>query len=154
MLRNRTKLRVLSMEPKSGGNYSISDLAREFDVTPRAIRFYEEKGLLEPVRRGNTRIFSAADRVKLKLILRGKRLGLSLEESRDIIGMYEPQTDNTRQLQTLLEKIHQKRAMLELQKKEINSMLRDLKNTEAICLDALPDSIRIESETKGSRNKR
>lgn len=117
--------------------YSISDLAREFEITPRTIRFYEEKGLITPERKGSARVFSAADRVRLKLILRGKRIGFSLEESRDIIEMYEPETANTRQLESLLGKIHEKRAQLEQQKKEINNMLKDLKKTESSCLDSL-----------------
>ena len=117
--------------------YSISELAREFEVTPRAIRFYEEKGLLCPGRNGSTRVFSPADRVRLKLILRGKKIGFSLEESRDIIELYEPETANTRQLESLLRKIQEKRIQLEQQKKEINTMLKDLKKTEAVCLTAL-----------------
>lgn len=117
--------------------FSISDLAREFDITPRTIRFYEEKGLITPQRKGSVRVFSSADRVRLKLILRGKRIGFSLEESRDIIEMYEPETANTRQLESLLNKIHEKRTVLELQKKEINNMLKDLKKTESSCLDSL-----------------
>jgi len=117
--------------------YSISDLAREFEVTPRTIRFYEEKGLITPDRKGNARVFSPADRVRLKLILRGKRIGFSLDESRDIIEMYEPETANTRQLESLLGKIHEKRVLLEQQKKEINTMLKDLKKTESICMESL-----------------
>ncbi len=117
--------------------YSISDLAREFGITPRTIRFYEEKGLLLPGRNGSTRVFSPADRVRLKLILRGKKIGFSLEESRDIIEMYQPETANTRQLESLLQKIQEKRVQLEQQKKEINTMLKDLKKTETICLNAL-----------------
>jgi DNA-binding transcriptional MerR regulator len=120
--------------------YSISELAKEFEVTTRTLRFYEEKGLLNPGRQGIKRIFSAADRIRLKLILRGKRLGFSLDESSDIIGMYEPETENNRQLEMLLNKIREKRTFLEQQKKEINSMLKDLRNTETICLDALSES--------------
>ena len=78
-------------------SFSISELAREFDVTTRTIRFYEEKGMLAPERRGQTRIFSHADRVRLELILRGKRIGMSLIESREIIEMYDPASDNSEQ---------------------------------------------------------
>lgn len=119
--------------------YSISELSQEFDITPRTIRFYEEKGLLFPGRKGRTRLFSASDRVRLKLILRGKKIGFSLDESRDIIEMYEPETDNTRQLENLLLKIQEKRLLLEQRKKEINTMLKDIKKTESICLSALDD---------------
>jgi len=112
--------------------YSISELAREFGITPRAIRFYEEKGLLSPQRNGSARIFNAADRVRLVLILRGKRIGFSLEESRDIIDMYEPETANTHQLESLLNKLHEKRLLLERQKKEINVMISDLKKRKTL----------------------
>ena len=117
--------------------YSISDLASEFQVTARAIRFYEEKGLLKPKRSGSARIFSANDRVKLKLILRGKSLGLSLDESRDIIDMYDPKSANMKQLKMLLSKIHGRQSLLEKQRKEINAMLKDLRAAEANCKNAM-----------------
>ncbi|NIW86644.1 MAG: MerR family transcriptional regulator, partial [Gammaproteobacteria bacterium] len=69
--------------------YSIGDLAREFDVTPRTIRFYEDQGLLSPARSGQNRVYTARDRTRLKLILRGKRLGFSLSEIRDILDLYD-----------------------------------------------------------------
>ena len=72
----------------SSGSYSITDLSREFFVTPRTLRFYEEKGLLNPKRSGKNRIYSAGDRTRLRLILRGRQLGLSLEESAEVIGLY------------------------------------------------------------------
>ena len=78
--------------------YSISQLSKEFEVTTRTIRHYEELGLLSPARRGQTRVYSPADRTRLKLILRGKRLGLSLDDSREIIDMYEPGKTNIDQL--------------------------------------------------------
>ena len=139
------------MAATSSHNYSISDLAQEFNITTRTLRFYEEKGLLTPTRRGTVRVYSSADRVKLKLILRGKRLGFNLEESRDIISMYEPATGNTRQLESLLEKISIKQALLEQRKKEIDLMLNDLLQTESICLDALPSKRRraVGSSTSG-----
>ena len=120
--------------------YSITDLSREFDVTTRTIRFYEEKGLLKPKRKGQTRVFSASDRVNLKLILRGKRLGLSLEDSRSIIEMYDPQHGNVKQLQKLINKIREKRSQLEQQLQDIESMMLDLKDSEEKCLTALAES--------------
>lgn len=117
--------------------YSISDLANEFDITTRTIRFYEEKGLLNPERNGQTRIFSAADRVKLKLILRGKRLGIPLEESKAIIEMYDPEHGNVEQLQRLIRKIRENRAQLEQQLHDIEVMMLDLKDAEENCLKAL-----------------
>jgi DNA-binding transcriptional MerR regulator len=118
-------------------HYTISDLATEFDVTTRTIRFYEEKGLLTPERRGTSRLFSAADRVKLKLILRGKRLGLSLEEGREIIEMYDPEHGNVDQLQKLIDKIREKKQFLENQLLDIETMLGDLRNWESQTINAL-----------------
>lgn len=117
--------------------YTISELAAEFDITTRSIRFYEEKGLLKPLRQGQNRVYSAADRTKLRLILRGKRLGFSLEESRDIIEMYDPQRDNSPQLQRLIDKIRDKREMLQRQLRDIETLLQDLDEAESNCLDAL-----------------
>ncbi|WP_159269406.1 MerR family transcriptional regulator [Zhongshania aliphaticivorans] len=121
--------------------YSISDLASDFDVTTRTIRFYEEKGLLNPQRNGQTRIYSPADRIKLKLILRGKRLGLSLEESKDIIEMYHPEHDNSPQLLKLIEKIRERRRLLEQQHKQqlqdLEDMIDELNEAEERCQEAL-----------------
>jgi DNA-binding transcriptional MerR regulator len=121
----------------SGPTYKISDLASEFSITPRALRFYEEKGLLSPSRRGQTRLYSPADRTRLKLLLRGKRLGLSLEESADIIGMYDPQHGNRAQLEKLLEATRSRKDDLRRQLKELRSMIRDLEASEARTLEAL-----------------
>lgn len=123
--------------PDTAPTFTISDLAKEFDITTRTIRFYEEKNLLCPARKGNTRIYTAADRVKLKLILRGKRLGLTLEESADIIGMYNPSQNNVEQLQTLIAKIREKKAQLTQQRQDLDVMLLDLQDAEEKCLDAL-----------------
>lgn len=117
--------------------YSISDLSQEFDVTTRTIRFYEEAGLLTPARNGQTRIYSDEDRVKLKLILRGKRLGFSLAESRELINMYDPDSDNTRQLNALLAKIQARREQLERQLEDIQLLQAELDAAEERCRDAL-----------------
>lgn len=82
--------------------YSISDLSKEFDITTRSIRFYEDQGLLKPKRRGQTRIYSLKDRVRLKLILRGKRLGFSLAETRRLFELYDADKSSTSQLNTML----------------------------------------------------
>ena len=87
--------------------YSISQLAKEFEITPRSIRHYEDMGLLSPARRGQTRVYTPADRTRLRLILRGKRLGLTLEDSREIIDMYEPGKTNVDQLKKLIDAIQQ-----------------------------------------------
>ena len=130
------------MSPRT---WSISELAREFDITPRTIRFYEEKGLLTPDRKGQTRLFRHSDRVRLKLILRGKRCGLTLEESRDIIGMYEPGQNNAEQLNSLLGKIAERRAILHTQLADIRVMMKELDTVQARCEQALKA---IEEEAK------
>lgn len=113
--------------------FSISDLASEFDVTTRTIRFYEEKGLLNPKREGTRRVYGAADRTKLRLILRGKRLGLSLDESAEIILMYGSPGNNRKQLQSLIAKIREKRAELKRQKIDLEAMLKELAAAEDKC---------------------
>ncbi|MBO78838.1 MAG: MerR family transcriptional regulator [Gammaproteobacteria bacterium] len=110
--------------------YSIRDLSRDFDVTTRTLRFYEEKGLLEPERLGQKRLYTAADRVRLKLILRGKRLGFSLDESAELIAMYDPESNNAPQLQALIDKIQAQRQRVEEQQRYIELMLKDLKDWE------------------------
>lgn len=118
--------------------YSIGELARELDITTRTIRFYEDIGLLTPARRGQTRVYSPADRVRLKLILRGKRLGLSLAESRELIDLYNPGNNNNQtQLHALLEKIHEKRRLLEQQLLDIRVMQQELDEAEQRCLNAM-----------------
>jgi len=117
--------------------YSISQLSKEFDVTTRSIRHYEDIGLLSPTRRGQTRIYSQADRTRLRLILRGKRLGISLEDSREIIDMYEPGKTNIDQLKKLIDAIQQQRSKLNQQLDDIGKLLKDLNRAEADCIDAL-----------------
>ena len=120
--------------------YSIRDLASEFNVTTRTLRFYEEKGLLEPERSGQARCYSSSDRTRLRLILRGKRLGLTLEESRTIILMYDTDKGDTEQLETLINKIREKRAELVEQQKDLQLMIADLDSSEQRCVSALNDS--------------
>ncbi|MDO7634995.1 MAG: MerR family DNA-binding transcriptional regulator [Porticoccaceae bacterium] len=117
--------------------YSISALAQEFQVTTRTIRFYEEKGLLSPDRFGTARNYSAADRTCLKLILRGKRLGFTLEESRDIISLYNPAAGNLEQLQRLMDKIRTRQQLLERQLCDITAMQRELRDAEENCQAAI-----------------
>ena len=117
--------------------FSITDLRKEFGVTTRTVRHYEEIGLINPSRRGQTRVYSSADRTRLRLILRGKRLGLSLEDSRQIIDMYEPGKTNTDQLNSLIAAIRQQRTKLEQQLDDINNLLKDLNKAETDCLKAL-----------------
>lgn len=120
--------------------YSISDLARELDITTRAIRFYEEQGMLAPERRGQERIYSAKDKVTLKLILRGKRIGFSLAECRELIELYDPENGSRRQLETFLGKIAERRLQLEQQLLDIQQMQLELDTAEERCLAALAET--------------
>ena len=111
---------------KDRSEYSIGDLAREFDVTPRAIRFYEDQGLLAPRREGQRRIYTQRERTRLKLTLRGKRLGLSLSEIRELIDMYEPGRDERPQLERFLAALESHRAALEQQRTDIEAQLSEI----------------------------
>lgn len=128
------------MPNNASTTYSIRELADEFDVSTRTLRFYEEKGLLAPTRENTTRRYSSADRTRLRLILRGKRLGLSLEESSAIVLMYDPDKSNDAQLKTLINKIQQKRAQLIAQQNDLKLMLKDLEQAEQRCHEALSSS--------------
>lgn len=111
--------------------FSIADLAREFDITTRAIRFYEDEGLLSPRRRGQTRIYGPRDRTRLKLILRGKRLGFSLLEIAEMVTMYDAQPGEAGQLELFLKRIAERRAVLEQQREDIKVTLAELDASEA-----------------------
>lgn len=106
--------------------FTISELAREFDVTTRTIRFYEDQGLLSPAREGTTRVFSARDRVRLKLALRGKRLGFSLAEIRELFELYDVSRDEHKQLEEFLAKLERRRARLEQQREDVDAMLSEI----------------------------
>lgn len=113
--------------------YSISDLAREFDLTPRAMRFYEDLGLLQPARGGpggRQRVYSPRDRTRLKLTLRAKRLGLSLTEARALIDMYDSPRDTLPQLERFLLVLGQHRSQLEAQLAELQATLADVAEQE------------------------
>jgi DNA-binding transcriptional MerR regulator len=106
--------------------FSISELAQEFDVTPRAIRFYEDQGLLAPRREGQRRIYTPRDRTRLKLTLRGKRLGLTLAEIRELIDMYEPGRDDRAQLERFREVLETHRKGLLQQRTDIEAQLAEI----------------------------
>ena len=125
--------------------YSISDLARELDITTRAIRFYEEQGLLAPERRGQERIYSARDKVSLKLILRGKRIGFSLAECKELIELYDPAGGNRKQLETFMEKIAERRAQLQQHLLDIQQMQLELDTAEERCRAALEETLKKQS---------
>lgn len=110
--------------------YSISELSKEFDITPRTIRFYEDQGLLAPQRKNQRRIYTERERVLLKLILRGRRLGFTLNEAKELFDLYDPESGNLKQLQTMLDKIHEKNLTLQQQKHDIEVMQMELKAAE------------------------
>jgi DNA-binding transcriptional MerR regulator len=110
--------------------FSISELAREFDITPRAIRFYEDQGLLAPKRDGQRRIYTPRDRTRLKLTLRGKRLGLTLSEIRELIDMYEPGRDARPQLERFLAVLEDHKASLLQQREDIEAQLSEIQTFE------------------------
>ncbi len=128
--------------------YTISDLAKEFDVTTRTIRFYEDEGLLSPERRGQARIYSARDRVLLKLILRGKRLGFSLADSRELFELYDPASGNKAQLLLMLDKLSEKRTALEQQLHDIQVMQIELDAAETRIRNAISGKPSSEPSTE------
>ena len=110
--------------------YTISELAAEFDITPRAIRFYEDMGLLDPARDGRNRVYSVRDRTRLKLTLRGKRLGLSLAEVKELVDMYESPRDTVPQLKKFLVVLAAHREQLEQQMADLDATLDEVRAHE------------------------
>src|SRR5690606_19970957 len=113
--------------------WTISELSREFDITPRTIRFYEDQGIVSPGRDGRNRVYSARDRTRLKLALRGKRLGLQLSEIRGLIDRYDGPGDSTLQLRQYLDVLAQHRAALEQQRRDIDDTLAEIAEQERQC---------------------
>ncbi|MEO7246384.1 MAG: MerR family DNA-binding transcriptional regulator [Rubrivivax sp.] len=112
---------------------TITELAQEFEVTPRAIRFYEDVGLLTPSRVGRNRVYSQRDRTRLKLTLRGKRLGLSLQEIKQLVDMYDSPSDTVSQLQAFLGVLADHRRQLERQREDVELTLVEITQHEARC---------------------
>jgi DNA-binding transcriptional MerR regulator len=127
--------------------YSIGELAREFDVTPRAIRFYESEGLLSPARQGQRRIYTPRDRTRLKLTLRGKRLGLTLSEIREIVDMYDTGRDERPQLEKFLAVLEAHKRQLMQQREDIEAQLSEIALFEKRCRKRL-------AEQKGAAKRR
>jgi DNA-binding transcriptional MerR regulator len=117
--------------------FAISDLAREFGITPRTIRFWEDQGILSPQREGSKRVFTRRDRARLKMALRGKRLGLSLAEIKDLIGMYASTEDETPQLLECVRVMSKRREALEQQREDIEAMLAEIAQFELQCQQEL-----------------
>lgn len=121
-------------EPRT---FTITELAQEFDITPRAIRFYEDVGLMEPARSGRNRVYTHRDRTRLKLTLRGKRLGLSLQEIKQLVDMYESGTDTRPQLEAFMQVLANHRSQLEQQLEDIQVTLAEIEQHELRCRSLL-----------------
>lgn len=133
-----TYSRAMSLSPRDiEPVYTITDLAQELDITTRTIRFYEDRGLLRPARRGQQRVYSKADRTRLKLVLRGKRLGWPLDDIREMIELYDTPDGEKRQLEVMINKIEQSRNTLLQQRDDIELALREFDEIEARCLTQL-----------------
>ena len=131
------KLPPVTREAGIRAHYTITDLTREFDVTTRTLRFYEQQGLINPLRRGRTRLYRPTDRTRLKLILRGKRLGFSLSEIREIVDMYDAPPGERGQLDLLIARIAERRAELLAKRRDIDLTLADLDDVETGCRERL-----------------
>ena len=123
--------------PDSDRTWTISELARLYDVTLRTLRHYEEIGLLSPERRGTTRVFHHRDRIRLELILRGRRLGFTLPEIATIVDMYDDHPGEVGQLEYLLDRIEGRRADLEQRRRDIDETMAELDEVERRCREDL-----------------
>lgn len=119
--------------------HTITELTREFGISTRTVRFYEDEGMLFPVREGRNRLFPPSQRTRLKLILRGKRLGLSLAEIREIIDMYDAEPGEGGQLRLLVDRIADRRAQLHQKQRDIEQTLAELDDVESKCLARLSE---------------
>ena len=124
---------------KPARTFTITELAQEFDITPRAIRFYEDMGLLTPARAGRNRVYTPGDRTRLKLTLRGKRLGLSLSEIKQLVHMYDSEGDTRPQLEAFLAVLQDHRQQLEQQRDDIQVTLEEIAQHEDRCRRLLAD---------------
>lgn len=127
-------------------SFTITELAAEFDVTPRAIRFYEDMGLLEPARSGRNRVYTSRDRTRLKLTLRGKRLGLSLQEVKQLVDMYDSSGDTTQQLRAFLAVLNTHRQQLAQQLEDIEITLAEIAQHEERCKQLLGRALQTEGK--------
>lgn len=127
------RVRPPAADDRQGPTYSISDLAREFALTPRAIRFYEIEGLIAPRRRGQARIYGERERTRIKLILRGKRLGFALSEIRELFDIYAATGNERPQLVKFLQMLADRRALLHQQREDIDAVLVEIAILERDC---------------------
>lgn len=114
--------------------YSVTELAEELGITPRAIRFYETKGLIKPQRAGTTRVYTHRDRARMQLILRGKRLGFTLADIKEYLDMYEVDPSKVKQVKLLLEKIERRVDELEQQREDLETTLQELGEMRQECI--------------------
>lgn len=119
--------------------YTITELTREFGISTRTLRFYEDEGLLQPERKGRTRLFRAIDRHWLRQILRGKRLGFSIAEIRDIMRMYSEPPSDIEQLKLLVKQLNEKREGLMQKRRDIEETLSELERIEEICIERIAE---------------
>lgn len=119
--------------------YSITELTREFDISTRTLRFYEDEGLIHPERRGRTRLYRNADRHLIQQILRGRRIGFTIAEIREIINVYKQPPGESGQLKLLIKKVNEKREMLRQKRKDIDDTMSELDNVEEACLTRLAE---------------
>lgn len=140
--------------PAADATYTISALAHEFALTTRAIRFYEDEGMLSPERRGQARVYRERERVRLKLILRGKRLGLSLSEIREILDLYEVSRNERAQLAKFLEVLADRRARLLQQREDIDAVLAEIEGVERDCRRRLREEAAVAKPPPASRGSR
>ena len=117
--------------------YTITELTREFDISTRTLRFYEDEGLVAPVRRGRTRLFRPSDRQLIKQIMRGKRLGFSINEIREIIQMYKEPPGEVGQLKLMIKRIEEKRESLRQKRRDLEETIEELDNAEEACVERL-----------------
>lgn len=125
--------------PEQKQFYSITELTREFGVSTRTIRFYEDEGLIQPIRRGRTRLFKPSDRRLLMLIMRGKRLGFSIAEIREVISMYKEPPGESGQLKLLIQRVIEKRDQLLQKRTDIDETIAELDQVEEQCLGRMAE---------------
>lgn len=132
-------------EAENQNLYAIADLAKEFNISTRAIRFYESKGLLAPERVGGTRVFRRRDRARLILILRGKRLGFSLREIFEYLSLYEADKTQIIQVEKLLELVDERMGLLAQQMEDLNTTISELTEIRKLAAERLS----LDTRTKG-----